>query len=81
MFDMRLISILGLLTVVVLIGLILDYLRLVRRPVRLGIGLAMLGIITGFYFTLQAVLSGDHFYGPVFTEVKTNQKGCGVNIR
>ncbi len=74
MFDMRLVSILGLLTVVVLISLILDYMRLLRRPVRLGFYLAVLGILAGFVFTLKAVLPGDAFYGPVYSEVKTTQK-------
>jgi peptidoglycan/xylan/chitin deacetylase (PgdA/CDA1 family) len=76
MFDIKmpLISILAVLTVVVLVGLVLDYLRLLRRPVRLGLWLAMLGIIAGFVFTLHAVLPGNHFYGPTFSEVKTSQK-------
>ncbi len=76
MFDikMSLIGILAVLTVVVLIGLVLDYLRLLRRPVRLGLWLAMLGIIAGIVFTLQAVLPGTHFYGPTFSEVKTSRK-------
>ncbi len=76
MFDMKmpLISILAVLTVVVLISLVLDYLRLLRRPARLGLWLAMLGIIAGFVFTLHAVLPGNRFYGPTFSEVKTSQK-------
>ena len=68
MFDLRLISILGLLTIVVIAGLVLDYLGLLRRPARLGLGLALLGIIAGLYITIQAVLPGDYFYGPVLTE-------------
>lgn len=76
MFDikMSLIGILAMLTVVVLIGLVLDYLRLLRRPARLGLWLAMLGIIAGIVFTLQAVLPGNRFYGPTLSEVKTSQK-------
>jgi len=76
MFDIKmpLIGILIVLTVVVLISLILDYLRLLQRPVRLGLWLAILGIIAGFVFTLQAVLPGTNFYGPTFSEVKTSQK-------
>ncbi|MDR3592711.1 MAG: polysaccharide deacetylase family protein [Negativicutes bacterium] len=74
MFDMRLISILGLLTVVVLLGLVLDYMRLLRRPARLGLYLAVLGILAGFVFTLKAVLPGGTFYGPVYSEIKTSQK-------
>lgn len=76
MFDIKmpLIGILAVLTVIVLIGLVLDYLRLLRRPGRLGLWLAMLGILAGFVFTLQAVLPGNRFYGPTFSEVKTSQK-------
>lgn len=73
MFDLRLISILGLLTVVVIAGLVLDYLNLMRRPVRMGLGVALIGIITGLYITVQAVLPGDYFYGPVFTRARTDQ--------
>jgi peptidoglycan/xylan/chitin deacetylase (PgdA/CDA1 family) len=76
MFDikMSLISILAVLTVVVLVGLLLDYLRLLKRPARLGLWLAILGIIAGCVFTLNAVLPGNRFYGPTFSEVKTSQK-------
>lgn len=76
MFDtnVRLISMLGLLTVVVIISLVLDYLRVIKRPVRLGLGIAILSIITGLVLTLNAVLPANHFYGPVYSEVRTNQK-------
>lgn len=76
MFDtnLRLISMLGLLTVVVVVSLLLDYLRLLRRPIRLGLWIAILGIIAGFVLTLVAVLPGNRFYGQVFSEVSTNQK-------
>ncbi|WP_425059664.1 hypothetical protein SCACP_02610 [Sporomusa carbonis] len=76
MFDtkVRLISMLGLLTVVVIISLVFDYLRLLKRPVRLGLGVAVLGIAVGFILTLNAVLPENHFYGPVFSQVRTNQK-------
>jgi polysaccharide deacetylase family sporulation protein PdaB len=75
-FDIKLslISILAALSVVVVAGLVLDYLRLLRRPTRLGLWLAMLGIIAGFVFTLNAVLPGTGFYGPTFSEGKTSQK-------
>ncbi len=72
--DMRLSSMLGLLTVIVVISLVLDYLNLIRRPARLGLWVAIAGIIAGIVLTLQAVLPGNHFYGPVITEVKTTQK-------
>jgi peptidoglycan/xylan/chitin deacetylase (PgdA/CDA1 family) len=72
--KVRLISMLGLLTAVVIISLVLDYLRLLRRPVRLGLGIALLGIVAGFVLTLNAVLPANHFYGPVFSEIRTTQK-------
>ena len=76
MFDtnVRLISMLGLLTIVVIAGLLFDYLRILRRPVRLGLSVAILGIIAGFILTLNAVLPANHFYGPVFSESRTSQK-------
>lgn len=72
--KVRLISMLGLITIVVIISLVLDYFRVLRRPVRLGLSIAMLGIVAGFVLTLNAVLPANHFYGPVFSEIKTNQK-------
>lgn len=76
MFEpkLRLISILGLLTTVVVISLVLDYLRILRRPARLGLGVAVLGILTGFVLTLNAVLPGTDFYGPAFSEGDSSQK-------
>lgn len=76
MFDtnMRLISMLGLLTIIVIISLLLDYLRILKRPVRLGLGVAVLGITAGFILTLNAVLPANHFYGPVFSESRTSHK-------
>lgn len=72
--NLRLTSILGLLTFVVVVSLLLDYFRLLRRPARIGLWLAILCILAGFILTLQAVLPGNHFYGPVFNEVATSQK-------
>lgn len=76
MFEskVRLISMLGLLTVVVIISLVFDYLRILKRPVRLGLGVAVLSITAGFILTLNAVLPANHFYGPVYSEVKTSKK-------
>jgi len=76
MFDlnMRLVSMLGLLTIVVIIGLVLDYLHLVRRPARLGLGTAILGIIAGVGLTLSAVLPENHVFGTVFSQVDTKHK-------
>ncbi|QDR83293.1 polysaccharide deacetylase family protein [Sporomusa termitida] len=76
MFDIkfRLISMLGLLTTVVIISLVLDYFRVLCRPVRLGLGIAILGITAGFVLTLNAVLPENRFYGPVFSGVQTSEK-------
>jgi polysaccharide deacetylase family sporulation protein PdaB len=76
MFDikLRLISMLGVLTAVVIIGLALDYLNVLKRPVRLGLWVAILAITGGFFLTLSAVLPENHVFGPVFSEVNTTQK-------
>lgn len=76
MFDMkiRLISMLGVLTVIVLSGLILDYHNMLRRPMRMGIGMAMLGIAVGVFLTLCAVLPDNNVFGRVFIESATNKK-------
>lgn len=76
MFDvkMRLISMLGLLAAVVITSLVLDYLHILRRPVRLSFSVAILGIILGFFLTLSAVLPGSHVFGPVFTQGQTDHK-------
>lgn len=76
MFDMnmRLISMLGLLTIVVVAGLIFDYFHRLRRPVRLGMWVAILGIIAGIGLTLSAVLPGNHIYGMVFLEGHPDHK-------
>ncbi len=72
--NMRLISMLGLITIIVIISLLFDYLRILKRPVRLGFSVAILGIIVGVVLTLHAVLPTNHFYGPVFSESRTSQK-------
>ncbi len=76
MFDIkiRLISMLGVLTVAVLIGLILDYRNMFRRPMRLGIGIATFGIVTGIFLTLCAVLPDNNVFGRVFFESHTSKK-------
>lgn len=76
MFDIkiRLVSMLGLLTVIVLSGLILDYHHRFRRPMRMGIGLAFVGITAGAFLTLCAVLPENHVFGQVFFESQTNKK-------
>jgi polysaccharide deacetylase family sporulation protein PdaB len=76
MFDvnMRLISMLGFLTIVVIVGLLLDYFHLVRKPVRLGLWTAVLGILIGFFLTLSAVLPGNQVFGRVVVEGTTEHK-------
>jgi len=78
MFDMqiRLISMLGILTVVVLSGLLLDYYHVFRRPKRLRVGIvvAILGITAGIFLTLCAVLPDNNVFGRVFFESQTTKK-------
>ena len=72
--KMRLISMLGVLTAIVITFLILDYFHILRRPVRLGMGVAVLAMLAGVALTLNAILPESNFFGPVFSEVKTAQK-------
>ncbi len=76
MFDIniRLINMLGLLTLIVLTGLILDYRNVSVRPRRLGMGLAVFGIIAGLFLTLSAVLPENDVFGRVFYNMQTTQK-------
>lgn len=76
MFDIkiRLVSMLGLLTVIVLSGLILDYHHMLRRPMRMGIALALVAIAAGAFLTLSAVLPENNVFGQVFFESQTNKK-------
>jgi uncharacterized membrane protein (DUF485 family) len=76
MFDIkiRLISMLGLLTGIVVAALTLDYLNILKRPVRIGMWIAILGIVAGFVLTMNAVMPDNHFYGTVFSEIPTQQK-------
>lgn len=76
MFDIkiRLISMLGLLTFIVLSGLILDYRNMIKRPVRMGIGMAIFGIAAGVFLTLSAVLPENNVFGRVFMDSQTTQK-------
>lgn len=76
MFDVkiRLISMLGLLTVVVLIGLIVEYRKVRMVPRRMGMGLAISGIILGTVLTLCAVLPENNVFGRVFFESQTSKK-------
>lgn len=72
--NMRLISMLGVITIVVLAGLILDYFHFMRKPARLGMGIAIIGILAGTCLTLSAVLPENHVYGTVFSAGQPSQK-------
>lgn len=72
--KMRLISMLGLLAAIIIVTLVLDYLHILRRPVRLSLGIAILCIVIGFFLTLSAVLPDNHVFGPVITEGQTDRK-------
>jgi len=76
MFDIkiRLISMLGLLTFIVVSGLILDYRNMIKRPMRMGIVMAVFGIVVGVFLTLSAVLPENNVFGRVFIDSQTTQK-------
>ncbi|MCC5467479.1 polysaccharide deacetylase family protein [Pelosinus baikalensis] len=76
MFDLniRLINMLGLLTIIVIAGLVLDYRNVLKKPMRIGMSLAILGITAGIFLTLSAVLPENHVFGRVFSNTKTTQK-------
>jgi peptidoglycan/xylan/chitin deacetylase (PgdA/CDA1 family) len=76
MFDIniRLIHMLGLLTIIVLIGLIVDYRNVIKRPMRIGMGVAVLGMMAGIFLTLSAVLPENQVFGRVFSNRETTQK-------
>ncbi|MEG6585198.1 polysaccharide deacetylase family protein [Dendrosporobacter sp. 1207_IL3150] len=82
MFDinMRLTSMLGLLTIIIIFALVLDYLRVLRRPVRLGLYIAIIGIVCGVGLTLSAVLPENHFFGRVFSQIDTTQKVVAITF-
>lgn len=72
--KMRLISMLGIVTVVVLGGLLMDYFHVGRRPLRFGLGIALLGLVTGGLLTLSAVLPENNVFGPVFSQGSREEK-------
>lgn len=78
--SLRLVSMLGFLTIVVILGLVLDYLHIIRRPVRLGLGIAALGIVAGIGLTLSAVLPDNQVFGTVFTAANTSQKQVALTF-
>jgi polysaccharide deacetylase family sporulation protein PdaB len=76
MFDLkiRLINMLGLLTIIVIAGLVLDYRNVLKKPMRIGMSLAILGITAGIFLTLSAVLPENDVFGRVFSNTETTQK-------
>lgn len=71
--QMRLITMLGLLTAVVLAALLYGYFQ-PQRGRRLGLSLAMVGMIVGAVITINAVRPESNFYGPVVSYAGTTQK-------
>lgn len=73
-FDqMRLVTMLGVLTAVVLTALVFDYCH-PRRSRRLGLYLALAGMVAGAVVTINAVRPDSNFYGPVVSYAGTSQK-------
>lgn len=72
--PMRLTSLLAIATVLVFIALLLDYLRIFRRPWRPALLFAMAIILLGAYCTLNAVLPTSSFYGPVIYQGSQSDK-------
>lgn len=59
-------TILAVLTGAVVLSLLIDYCRWLRRPRHIGLWLTALWISLGIFFTLQAVLPVGNFYGRVY---------------
>ena len=71
---MSLSTMLTVLTVFVIAGLLLDYFSIVRKPFRLGLTMALSGILLGLVLTLCAVLPGSQMFGPVIAERSLRDK-------
>lgn len=63
--NLRLVSTLAALTVLVIGCLVLDYFCLLRRPWRLGLYIGILGIVGAAFLTTNAVLPSSLLYGEV----------------
>lgn len=79
-FHLRLITLLGLLTMIAVTGLVVDHWELIRRPSRPGLLLALTAMLAGFILTLHAVLPGNQLYGEVFSGVETQQKIVAITF-
>ena len=62
---MSLSTMLTVLTVFVIASLLLDYFSIVRKPFRLGLTMALSGILLGLVLTLCAGLPGSQMFGRV----------------
>lgn len=71
--QMRLVTMLGLLTAIVLAALLYGYFK-PRQGRRLGLALALLGVVVGTIITVNAVRPESNFYGPVVSYAGTSQK-------
>lgn len=72
--NLRLLNMLGLITLVVLVALLIDYFRLLRRPARLGVTVALCGLLAGAALTLTAVLPDNEVLGPVIVRGGGDEK-------
>jgi peptidoglycan/xylan/chitin deacetylase (PgdA/CDA1 family) len=78
--EIRLTDILGIITLVVLVSLVLDYQGALKKKARLGLLIGLMVILTGFFLTLGAVLPGNHFYGTVYSHGSLAQKTVALTF-
>lgn len=79
-FKLRLVSVLIALTVIVVICLVFDYLRLLRRPWRLGLYLGILGIIGAVVLMTNAVLPTSLLYGDIYYQGSQIEKRVALTF-
>lgn len=78
--PIRLATLLELATFLVLLALILDYFRILRRPWRPALIAALVLILWGGYLTLNAVMPTSSFYGPVFYQGSQSDKEVALTF-